>query len=262
MGTIKEIKPNTLSFSSLYLETMFGNTRLAIATGFPWEHEGNIFLVTNFHVVSGLHPETGQPIDPHGTTPDSMRVWLHQRDDLGRWESHTLELFDNQNRPLWREHNVFRSRVDVVAIKINIPDHLRIFPINKITFKDFRIAVAQDVFILGFPRGITSAGKFPIWKRGSVASEPEVDLDGLPKILIDSMTKEGMSGSPVIAQYVGIYSEDHENPQPFDWIGMGRKFLGIYSGRLPEQDEFQANLGIVWKESVISEIMVSGIRPD
>ena len=70
-----------------------------------------------------------------------------------------------------------------------------------------------------------------------------------------------MSGSPVFTQFVGFLTEDPEHPSDTDWIGMGRKFLGIYSGRILGQDEFEAQLGIVWKASIIEEIVVSGVRP-
>ena len=258
----KTIKPNLLSFSSLFVEAFFEENRLGIATGFPWLHDDAQFLMTNWHVVTGLHPETGQPINEGGATPDLLKVWFNLADNLGRWESYDIPLFDNQNRPLWKEHESFRSRVDVAGIRLNLPDKFRVFPLNSVSFTDFRVEISQDVFIIGFPRGITSAGKFPIWKRGSIASEPDIDLDNLPKILIDSMTREGMSGSPVIVQYVGYYGDDPSNPKGTDWFGIARRFLGIYSGRLPGQDEFEAHLGIVWKESIIEEIVKAGVRPD
>jgi len=258
----KIIKPDPLSLSSLFLELLFGEMQLGIATGFVWEHERINYLITNWHVMTGFHPQTGQPISESGATPDILRIWLHNSERLGNLESYDLALFDNQSRPRWKEHMTFRSTVDVAIIRLDIPDKFKLFPVNNIPFTEFRVEISQDVFIIGFPSGITSSGKFPIWKRGSIASEPDVDIDKLPKILIDCMTREGMSGSPVIAQYVGIYKEDSANPDPFDWIGQGRKFLGIYSGRLSGQDVFEAQLGIVWKASIIGEIINSGIRPD
>jgi hypothetical protein len=259
---VKTIKPNILSFSSLFIEAFFGENRLGIATGFPWEHNGSQYLITNWHVVTGLHPETGQPLDQNGATPDLLKVWFHLAENLGQWDCCDIPLFNNQNRPLWIEHESLRSKVDVVGIKLNLSSKFRVFPINNVSFTDFRVEISQDVYIVGFPRGITGAGKFPIWKRGSVASEPEIDLDHLPKILIDSMTREGMSGSPVFVQYVGYHGDDPENPKGSDWFGMARKFLGVYSGRLPGQDEFEAHLGIVWKESIIDQIITAGVRPD
>ena len=241
---------------------MFGDNKLGIATGFIWEHENANYLVTNWHVMTGFHPQTKQPISESGSTPDVLRIWLHTVERLGKWESYGLTLFNNQGRPRWKEHKTFREGVDVAVIRLDLPDKLKAFPVNSITFDEFRVEISQDVFIVGFPRGITGAGKLPIWKRGSIASEPDVDIDKVPKLLIDSMTREGMSGSPVIAQYVGVYKENPENPDLFDWIGTGRKFLGIYSGRLLGQDEFEAQLGIVWKASLINEIITSGVRPD
>ena len=57
------------------------------------------------------------------------------------------------------------------------------------------LRVSADVFVLGYPRGISGGRGFPI----SIATEPKIDLDGVPKLLIDTATREGMSGGPVIA---------------------------------------------------------------
>src|SRR5258706_762045 len=256
------IKPNVFSFSSLFVEPLFGDNPMGVATGLIWNYEGSNYLVTNWHVMTGLHPQTQQPIDTHGTRPEKLRIWLHLENDIGAWETLDVSLFDNQGRPLWKEHKEFRSKVDVAIIKLSLPTKFRTFPINEIPIEDIRSEVGGDVFIIGFPLGITSDRKFPIWKNGSIASEPEINLEGLPKLLIDSMTREGMSGSPVILQFVGLHAEDANNIQPTDWIGMARKFIGVYSGRLPGQDEFEAHLGIVWKAGAIEDILKSGVRPD
>jgi hypothetical protein len=42
-------------------------------------------------------------------------------------------------------------------------------------------------------------------------------------------------------------------------IGEATKFLGVYSGRLGK-DEMGAQLGIVWKASVLLEILEGGVR--
>lgn len=261
MSKTRRVRPDPISFSSVFIEAWFGSQKIGIASGFPWREEAGVYLVTNWHVVSGIHPETSQPIDKHGTIPDYLRVWLHQKENLGVWERIRIDLYDNQGRPRWLEHSGYGSEVDVALMQIDVPGRCKAFPINERPLDDFRVEVSQDVFVVGFPRGMSGAGKLPIWKRGSIASEPELDLDGVPKLLIDSLTREGMSGSPVIAQYVGYYKVSPPKTSSEDWIGVGRKFLGVYSGRLPGQDEFEAHLGIVWKESVIEEIISSGHRP-
>ena len=111
------IKPDPLSLSSIFLEPLFGDSQLGIATGFIWEHESVHYLVTNWHVMTGFHPQTKQPISESGTTPDVLRIWLHIAERLGKWEPHDLALFDNQGRPRWKEHKTFGSNVDVAIIR-------------------------------------------------------------------------------------------------------------------------------------------------
>jgi hypothetical protein len=57
-------------------------------------------------------------------------------------------------------------------------------------------------------------------------------------------------------KYRGHYITNPGNVYPSneDWSGEGELFLGVYSGRLGE-DEFKAQLGIVWKKEVIEEII-------
>lgn len=118
----------------------------------------------------------------------------------------------------------------------------------------------MDVFVLGFPLGWTGGAKYPIWKRASLASEPLFDLDGLPKMYIDTATRQGMSGSPVFAKDSGnFFLEGSDTSDPLQMkMGEAYRFLGVYSGRIGDdnnKDAFSAQLGIVWKENVIKEII-------
>lgn len=126
------------------------------------------------------------------------------------------------------------------------------------------VPVGSDVFILGYPEGLNYAD-LPIWKRGSVASEPRIAIDHLPKMLIDTATRKGMSGSCVIAAKHGIFSVNNGNNIS---KGSAGKLLGVYSGRVkfkvdpeekyteePEDIMLRAQLGIVWKKEVILEII-------
>jgi hypothetical protein len=102
--------------------------------------------------------------------------------------------------------------------------------------------------------------RLPIWKRASIGTEPLIDLDGVPKVMIDTATREGMSGSLVLARHdlSGPYTKkDGTTVQSFrtrlDQV------LGVYSGRIGEKD-IKAQLGIVWKARVINEI-IEGKKP-
>ena len=119
------------------------------------------------------------------------------------------------------------------------------------------MAVGIDAFIIGYPFGI-STGSFPIWKRASIASEPEIPIDGWPYFLVDSASREGMSGAPVIARSWG--SAQLEYGDHVTTPGVHSRFLGIYSSRIGANDELRAQLGHVWHGKVIGEIIAGQRR--
>lgn len=257
------INAHVLSRTSLFIEIFSGEYKLGIATGFIYRKEDQNFLITNWHNVTGRHPISNKLKNSELMVPTSLVVWFHHEVEEGKfgWKPMPCQLHDEAENPKWLEHPTYGSRVDVVAIAVTSTEDITFFPINEIELSDFRIEVSQEVFVLGFPRGVTGSGKLPIWKRGSIASEPTANLDGLPKCLIDTATREGMSGSPVFVRFTGFYVKDPNNVAHDDWLGQGDQFLGIYSGRIIEQtDELAAQLGIVWKAQVIDEILSAYVK--
>ena len=105
------------------------------------------------------------------------------------------------------------------------------------------------------PLGLTKQGVFPIWKRGSFASEPKLQADELPIFLIDTATNEGMSGSPVFIRTRGALLENG------DTVGDGihTRFIGVYSGRYGD-DEFKAQLGRAWHRMIIDQVIDERVR--
>ena len=174
-----------------------------------------------------------------------------RREEIGLYRDLQME------EPFWYEHPDFGRAVDVVAIPLpeNLREQYRFFPINAVTFDtDYKEEVADDAFVIGYPFSDPTYLQLPVWKRASIASEPDVDLDQLPKLLIDTATRSGLSGSPVIMQRVGIHGMKGGTLTGSEMIGRIRNFIGIYSGRIGT-DEFKAQLGIVWKAKVINEII-------
>jgi hypothetical protein len=66
-----------------------------------------------------------------------------------------------------------------------------------------------------------------------------------------------MSGSPVYAQEVGYWFPEGVTSPNEACFGKGRRFVGVYSGRLGAEDEFKAQLGIVWKEAALISLVES-----
>ncbi len=94
------------------------------------------------------------------------------------------------NQPVWLEHPVHGRDVDVVAVPLapEIASKYQLFPINDLQFNDkFGERVSDDAFIVGYPFHDYTFAALPIWKKASIATEPDVNIDGLPKMLVDTV---------------------------------------------------------------------------
>lgn len=257
-NAIKKIYIELGSVVSIRMRLFYRETELSLGTGFFYEKDSQFFLITNWHNMTGRDPGTGQPLSKHGGVPDRVKLALSREGNPLQWTEVEFPLYqdagttEHPQQPLWLEHPTHRNKVDVVVMPITIPKGAAAYSAHRLSeTPEMRISVASDVFVLGYPKGISGGGAFPIWKRASIASEPDIDLDGLPKLLIDTATREGMSGSPVVAMSPGGYVTESGGLA----LGVrGARFIGIYSGRLGK-DEMQAQLGIVWKTAIIDEII-------
>lgn len=246
------------SFSTCHLTLMFGDTELSTATGFLWLHRNRPYLVTNWHNLSGRNAVTGKCLDEKfGGVPDRIKIKINLANSR---PLQGISLLNNSNgNPIWLEHPEFGNSVDVACLPLSglilRPNMaLNTFPLMRLSF-----TISTEVFILGYPLNLSVANT-PIWKRASVASEPAIDIDGLPKFYVDTASQKGMSGSPVIfrVQPGGMA------PQPGGdftmHTGPVTEFVGIYSGRVSTVSPLDAQLGIIWKPRVIEEIMIGKRR--
>ncbi|UWQ94137.1 serine protease [Rhodobacteraceae bacterium M385] len=241
----------------------------ASATGFHWSFGGKLYLITNRHNVTGLDPTTGNPVGSF--TPTHMHVWFNEMADQvveeGRrviFAGKEIALFDSSDVPVWLEHHL-GSQVDIVAIPIEDYDfRKKIYTVNqKQQLSDFHPMCGDDCFIVGYPEGLSGPSGTPIWKRASIATEPELDYDNKPLFLADSLTRKGMSGSPVFARVPGLWGQEGAQLSiggSSSILGYWTKFIGVYAGREASESEgFQ--LARVWKHSVLNELISSGVTP-
>lgn len=239
------------------IECFFGEQKLSIGTGFYWRSGHDVFLITNWHVVTGRNQATGKHISKEAAEPDVIQVDLLRNANLNQRYSQRLPLYGNDGAPLWKEHGAWHSEVDVVALPMgDLRQHT--MPINDVPVVAGLRGVGMDVFVIGFPRGI-GPERHAIWKRASIASEPDVNVDGLPLRLVDTSTSAGMSGSPVVQRFRGqaVGNDGEMN------LGVnGYQMLGVYSGRLAGPGEGEVTLGRVWKETLIEEIASEGVQGD
>lgn len=245
---IKNIQIDPLSVVPLSVECTIGQSSFS-GTGFIVTHNSINYLITNWHMVTGRNPDTGQPISKTGAAdPTTLNIWFHTAGQLGSWVLKTENLLDPKTGDKkWIEHPNGRQ-VDVVALPISNYTDISIYPFDRnLASTDLILFPSEPVSIVGFPLGLASAGKFPIWKTGHIASDIDLDYNQKPVFLIDATTKSGMSGSPVIARRTGFIITSKGN----NIGGQATRFLGVYSGRIQDQSD----VGMVWKPEVINAIL-------
>lgn len=115
------------------------------------------------------------------------------------------------------------------------------------------LGASDDIFIVGYPHGITDISGQPVWKRATVASNPRLGWNNQPKFLIDCASRKGMSGAPAIT-----YSKRGEiRFKNVSYLG-GQPiaiFHGIYVGRADSSSDFEAQIGTVWQKAIVDEII-------
>jgi hypothetical protein len=248
------------SLATVPIETYFRQTKLALGTAFVCEKDGSFYLITNWHNLSGKDPNTGKHLSSTLAEPDRITVWWNLKGQMGNKFSATVQIRDlTTNQPLWRVHTVHGNKVDAVALPVTPLPNAEMYPINGMRSDSLLIQIGMDVYILGYPYGMGLAG-LPVWKRASIATEPElVGIAPAPLfMLVDTASRPGMSGSPVIRRSWAI----HLPKAGGSAVGnpTATELIGIYSGRIASTDPLDAELGMVWPVSLIWEIIGGGKR--
>jgi hypothetical protein len=238
------------------------NRVLSTATGCLYKQNETTFLITNWHVLSGRHAKTLEPLDKeHAALPDRLRVHFPKTGDIaGEPIVETYSLQDDGGTHLWLEH-LQSNAVDVGALPILPPQGIATLFVNDalaapaLSPREDFFFVSQDVWVIGFPRGIR-VGTLPIWKRATIASEPRyTSIADRHKILLDTATREGMSGSPVLFVSKSLTALSFDGSAQEVDLPTVKVLLGIYSGRVAGDDELAAQIGIAWNADCISEIV-------
>jgi Trypsin-like peptidase domain len=250
------------SLCAVHLTMLRDDNILAIGSGVLWSLEIGLCVVTAWHNLTGAHFETRQSLSRTGARPNRVRVTLlDQQSDTTH--QITINLRTDNDQPNWVVHPCGSAKVDLAAFRI--PNDMSSGSINAavntLASASIAINVASDLSIVGFPLGLSRLG-LPIWKRASLAIEPQaiLDLDGHRYAIVDTATREGLSGAPVFARREGMaLSEDGKLTYA---TNAATSFYGIYTGRLATNDPLGAQLGIVWPKRLVEELLNPGLIED
>lgn len=213
---------------------------LSHGTGFFWRQDDEVFLVTARHVLSGLDPFTDKLMSKDGFIPERVRIFpaFVGQDQWSRSDGFIVDLNGKDGRRLWLQDPEFDTlRTDIAALRISIspPDGHTIMCVNDtLSAEKVLTQVGFDVSVVGHPTNQLSGLRTPVWRRGTIASEPYLPVDGKPMFLVDASTSPGFSGSPVLRRHVGavpIKQEDGSISVVADRI-LTTTLIGVYAGRL------------------------------
>ena len=249
------IELNQFSLTTIPLEQYFNNTRLGQGTGFVWKQQEQHYLVTNWHVLSMRDFFTGANLRKDAGRPNRLRTLFNIKTGSFDKERGILrsETATTGHSGLCTQGNVLMLR----PAPFTGPEGVALYPLNDLANTPLRIKIGMEVFILGYPFDIKRPA-YPVWKRESIASEPDLVRLVEDYILVDTASRPGMSGAPVIRQS----RTDHllETGDVVITPNTLTKFIGVYSGRVPTDHPHEAQIGLVWDGSFIEEIIVGATK--
>lgn len=284
-----------VSYATTKMTMRYNEQVVGIGSAFVMRFAGRYALVTNWHVLSGRSPIDERCLSPHGGIPNraSFHVALAKTGTNDGTVTETLHFKPVEiplyrdidlRDPIWIDERTAENQADYAAILLDewIPEladgqhTLRCIEGGRVTLRRgvkaspkvraedvnyFYPPIGHQVFIAGYPAGIEPSGVFPIWKAGTIASEPSVgmELGGLDTddvILVDGLTRAGMSGSPVIClQKPGDLFFTNDGVQ-VTAKGDGPLLVGVYAGREGvTSSETDLALGRVWKIGAIERLL-------
>jgi len=234
----------SLPLAVTHVSTMLGERNLTNATGFFFERDGRLFVVTNRHVV---HDEAS------GHHPDRIEIELHvDTQNLGETVQFSIPLYKD-GKSLWREGLDSAGAIDVVALELEreaLPDKflMQAFtPANLVRKLDL-VEMGTSVLIVGFPLGVhDTLHRLPVARQSVIASAFGIRFQGKGYFLTDARLHRGTSGAPVVART----TQTGDGRSKFPWM-----LLGVHASKIDvanrdaTQDE-SLDLNCAWYADIL-----------
>ena len=237
------------------VSTLRGETSLTNATGFFFEQDGRLFLVTNRHVVIDEATEH---------RPDRLEIELHvDPDNVAAAIQLTVPLYRDE-QPLWRQGCDSAGIVDVAALEIErsgLPGDvvLEAFTPAHLVEELDQIEVGTSVLIVGFPLGFhDTLHRLPVARQAVIASAFGLRFQGNGYFLTDARMHRGTSGAPVVTRMTAGRS----GRGALTW-----RLLGVHAARLEvgnrdvQQDE-RLNLNCAWYADILRTLTLEATGGD
>ena len=202
--------------------TFEGKRGLTNATGFFFERDERLFLVTSRHVM----------IDkPSKHFPDRLEIELHiDADNVASSTGFSIPLY-RKGKSVWRQGEDTAGEIDVAVIELEraaLPatTDYRAFTPKHLHDPEDQIEIGASLLIVGFPLGFhDTLHHMPVVRHAVIASSFGLRFQGKGYFLTDARTHRGTSGAPVVMRRPAADLSLGDLP----WM-----LLGVHSARLDE----------------------------
>jgi hypothetical protein len=206
-----------LLLTTTRLTTYDGDRLLTGASGFFFERDGRLYLVTSRHVVVDK---------PSRHLPNRIEIEFHcDVANLARSLVMSLLLY-RDGLSVWHQGSDAGGGIDVAAIELDraaLPASvvLRSFTPAHLQRSLQEVEVGSPLLIVGFPLGFhDTLHHLPVVRQAVIASSFGLRFQGQGYFLTDARTHRGTSGAPVVMR---TSTGDPQLP----W-----KLLGVHSARM------------------------------
>ncbi|SCC95455.1 putative Trypsin-like serine protease [Thiomonas sp. X19] len=220
----------------------FDNDRaLTGASGFLFERDAHLFLVTSRHVV----------IDkPSKHFPNRIEIELHtDADNLTRSTALSVLLY-RDGKSVWRQGCDAAGEIDVAVIELDrsaLPESvvLRCFTPEHLPSSLEAVEVGSSLLIVGFPLGFhDTLHHLPVVRQAVIASSFGMRFQGQGYFLTDGRTHRGTSGAPVVMR-----NTDGDAELPWTLLGVHSMRIDM-RGRDLQLDE-SLGLNCAWYADIL-----------
>jgi hypothetical protein len=200
--------------------TFQGQWLLTNASGFFFERDGRLFLVTSRHVMID---------EPSKHFPDRIEIELHTNAaNIAHSTGFSMPLYQN-GKSVWRQGSDTGGDIDVAVIEVQrgaLPATavLRAFTPEHLHDVSEPVELGSSLLVVGFPLGFHDAvHHLPVVRHAVNASPYGLRFQGKGYFLTDARTHRGTSGAPVVMRARGQAAGLGDLP----WL-----LLGVHSSRL------------------------------
>lgn len=202
------------------ISTFDQQRHLTNASGFFFERDERLFLVTSRHVIYD---------GPSKHYPNRIEIELHNNpDNIAKSTGFSMPLY-RDGKSLWRQGLDTAGEIDVAAIEINraaLPRTavFRAFTPAHLLGRFDQVEVGSSLLVVGFPLGFhDTVHHMPVVRQAIIASSFGLRFQGEGYFLTDARTHRGTSGAPVVMRVTESADELGDLP----WL-----LLGVHSARL------------------------------